>query len=111
MVISKLEISSRRSFPDYASAFDKAVISDPPFEAVIHTASHHRGIPSSVSLLDRGQDASNTVLEARLGRIGSTGILKAIQRNAPAVKRVVITSSFAGMSDPDEKAGKIYSEV
>ncbi|MCJ1469258.1 methylglyoxal reductase (NADPH-dependent) gre2 [Pseudocyphellaria aurata] len=32
-------------------------------------------------------------------------------KERPAVKRVVITSSFAGMVDPDESAGKIYSEL
>lgn len=29
--------------------------------------------------------------------IGTTGILKAIKKNAPSVKRVVITSSFAAI--------------
>jgi nucleoside-diphosphate-sugar epimerase len=31
--------------------------------------------------------------------IGTTGILKAIKKNAPSVKRVVITSSFASIMD------------
>ncbi|KAL8785208.1 MAG: hypothetical protein Q9195_008741 [Heterodermia aff. obscurata] len=43
--------------------------------------------------------------------IGTTGILKAIKKNAPSVKRVVITSSFAAVVDRSKTVGKIYSEA
>ena len=43
--------------------------------------------------------------------VGTTGILKAIKKSAPTVKRVVITSSFAAVVDRSKTAGKIYSEV
>lgn len=43
--------------------------------------------------------------------IGTTGILKAIKKSAPAVKRVVITSSFAAIVDPNKGTDKIFSEV
>lgn len=43
--------------------------------------------------------------------VGSTGILEAIKENAPAVKRVVITSKFKAIVDPNKKAGEKYTEV
>jgi nucleoside-diphosphate-sugar epimerase len=45
--------------------------------------------------------------------IGTTGILKAIKKNAPTVKRVVITSSFASIIDGSKGASRTdhtYSE-
>jgi nucleoside-diphosphate-sugar epimerase len=44
--------------------------------------------------------------------IGTTGILKAIKKNAPSVKHVVITSSFAAIIDPSKglNPGHVYSE-
>lgn len=69
-------------------AFDKAVVSDPPFEAVVHTASpfHFKATDIQKELLDPAI-------------IGTTGILKSIRANAPSVKKVVITSSFASIVD------------
>ncbi|KAI9928675.1 hypothetical protein ASPWEDRAFT_168648 [Aspergillus wentii DTO 134E9] len=82
------------------NAFDRAVVSDPPFEAVIHTASpYHFHAKDAKELLDPAI-------------IGTTGILKSIQQHAPLVKRVVVTSSFAAINDVFAKsAGKIYSEA
>lgn len=40
---------------------------------------------------------------------GTTGILKAIKANAPTVKRVVITSSFASIVNAKQHE-KVYSE-
>jgi len=67
-------------------AFEKAVVSDPPFEAVIHTASpfHFKVTDVQKQLLDPAI-------------IGTTGILKSVKKHAPSVKRVVITSSFAAI--------------
>ncbi|EME88785.1 uncharacterized protein MYCFIDRAFT_149364 [Pseudocercospora fijiensis CIRAD86] len=82
-------------------AFDKAVVSDPPFEAVIHTASpfHFNVTDVQKELLDPAY-------------IGTTGILKSIKKNAPTVKKVVITSSFASIIDPGKGngVGHTYSE-
>jgi hypothetical protein len=59
-------------------AFDEAVKSDPPFEAVIHTAS-----PFHFNITDPLKDLINPAL------IGTTGILKSIKKSAPTVKQVV----------------------
>lgn len=42
---------------------------------------------------------------------GTTGILHAIKKSAPSVKRVVITSSFAAIIDPAKPSNYVYSEV
>lgn len=65
--------------PDIArlDAFDAAVVSDPPFEAVIHTAS-----PFHYNVTDVQKDLLDPAI------IGTTGILTAIVKNAPTVKRV-----------------------
>ena len=74
-----------------ADAFNNAVKSDPPFEAVIHTASpfHYNA-----------QDIQKDLLDPAI--VGTTGILKAIKASAPTVKRVVITSSFAAIINPSK---------
>ncbi|KAJ0414367.1 NAD(P)-binding protein [Aspergillus carlsbadensis] len=69
-------------------AFDKAVVSDPPFEAVIHTAS-----PFRLNV----QDVKRDILDPAIN--GTTGLLKAIKNHAPTVKRVVVTSSGAAILD------------
>jgi nucleoside-diphosphate-sugar epimerase len=45
--------------------------------------------------------------------IGTTGILKAIKKSAPTVKKVVITSSFAAIIDGSKgtRPGHTYSEA
>ena len=70
-------------------AFDKAIVSDPPFEAVIHAAS-----PFHFNVTDIKKDLLDPAIN------GTTGILKAIKANAPTVKSVVITSSFASILNP-----------
>lgn len=66
-------------------AFDDAVKSEPPFDAVLHTASpFHLNIEHPKELLEPAIK-------------GTTGILQAVKRFAPSVKRVVVTSSFAAM--------------
>lgn len=67
-------------------AFDEAVKSTPPFDAVLHTAS-----PFHFNVTDPKKDLLDPAI------IGTTGILKAIKKNAPQVKRVVVTSSFAAI--------------
>lgn len=72
-------------------AFDKAIVSDPPFEAVIHTSS-----PFHFNTNDPQKDLLDPAV------IGTTGILKSIAKSAPTVKRVVITSSFASIINADK---------
>ena len=71
------------------NAFDEAIKSDPPFEAVIHTSS-----PFHFNVTNTKKDLLDPAI------IGTTGILKAIKKNASTVKRVVITSSFASIVNP-----------
>jgi nucleoside-diphosphate-sugar epimerase len=89
--------------PDIAQegAFDEAVISDPPFEAVLHTAS-----PFHFNVTDVQKDLLDPAV------IGTTGILKSIKKSAPSVKRVVITSSFAAIVNPSKGfwPGHTYTE-
>jgi len=83
------------------NAFDKAVISDPPFDAVIHTAS-----PFHFNVTDTQKDLLDPAIN------GTTGVLRAIKKSAPNVKRVVITSSFAAIVDPKGKPKNYtYSEA
>jgi nucleoside-diphosphate-sugar epimerase len=65
-----------------ANAFDEAIVSDPPFEAVIHTAS-----PFHFNVTDIQKDLLDPAIN------GTIGILHAIQKSAPSVKRVVSSSS------------------
>ena len=68
------------------------------FEAVIHAAS---------PFLDKFDDP-NELLDPAIK--GTTGILKAIAKYAPTVRRVVITSSFASMVN-ENKAPEVYDET
>lgn len=86
--------------PDIAreDAFKDAVVSDPPFEAVLHMASpfHFNGTDPKRDLLDPAV-------------LGTRGILNAIHRGAPAVTRVVLTSSFVAIHEA-RKHNVTYSE-
>ncbi|PQE23108.1 hypothetical protein CJF32_00004531 [Rutstroemia sp. NJR-2017a WRK4] len=82
-------------------AFEQAVISTPPFEVVIHTA--------SPCFLD-AKDIQKEVIDPAV--LGTVGILKAIQAHAPSVTRVVITSSFVSVFDLSKgtRPGHVYTE-
>ncbi|EFQ98071.1 NADPH-dependent methylglyoxal reductase GRE2 [Nannizzia gypsea CBS 118893] len=82
------------------NAFERAVISEPPFEAVIHTAS-----PFHFKTTDARKDLLAPAIN------GTSGILQAIKKNAPSVKRVVVTSSFAAIIDPTKPSSYVYSEA
>ena len=88
--------------PDIAQegAFDEAV-KIPDLAAVIHTAS-----PFHFNVTDTKKDLLDPAI------IGTTGVLKAIKKNAPSVKKVVITSSFAAIVDGGKghAVGHTYSE-
>ncbi|EAS36607.3 ketoreductase [Coccidioides immitis RS] len=88
--------------PDIAKpdAFDKAVVSDPPFDTVIHTASPFHF---------RATDAHEQLLKPAIN--GTVGILRAIKNSAPTVKRVVVTSSFAAILDQAKPPTYVYSEA
>lgn len=88
--------------PDIAQpgAFDKAVVSNPPFEAVIHTASPFH-FASDDPLNDLFPPAIN----------GTVGILEAIKKFAPTVKTVIVTSSFASVMNASLPNGHVYTEV
>lgn len=71
-------------------AFDDALTSfTPPFEAVIHTAS-----PFHFNVTDVQRDLLDPAIK------GTTGLFRSIIKNAPTVKHVVITSSFASIVNP-----------
>ncbi|OCL12100.1 NAD(P)-binding protein [Glonium stellatum] len=85
------------------SAFDEALKSTPPFDAVIHTASPflYRAVSNNHEFLDPAIK-------------GTTEILRGIQRvAAQSVKRVVITSSFAaiGAFGQYDDANKTYTSA
>jgi len=61
-----------------AGAFEEAVKSDPPFEAVIHTASPFHF---------KAEDLQRDLIDPAVN--GTKGVLQAIKRSAPTVKRVV----------------------
>ena len=79
-------------------AFEEAVKSDPPFDAVLHTAS-----PFHFNVTDPKKDLLDPAV------IGTTGILRAIKKSAPSVKRVAVTSSFAAIVNAKAHP-KIYDE-
>lgn len=79
-------------------AFDEAVKSNPPFEAVLHTAS-----PFHFKITDIQKELLDPAV------IGTTTLLKSVAKSAPSVKRVVITSSFAAIINAD-KHKKVYTE-
>ncbi|KAE8553905.1 hypothetical protein EYB25_002443 [Talaromyces marneffei] len=81
-------------------AFDQAVVSDPPFEAVIHTASPFHF---------RIQDIKKDLIDPAIN--GTVGILNAIKKNAPSVKRVVVTSSGAAVMDFSQPPTHTYTEA
>ncbi|ROW17290.1 hypothetical protein VPNG_01284 [Cytospora leucostoma] len=75
--------------PDIANpdAFDE-VVKTPGLEVVLHTAS-----PFHFNVTDPKKDLIDPAV------IGTTGILRAIAKSAPGIKRVVVTSSFAAILD------------
>jgi nucleoside-diphosphate-sugar epimerase len=80
-------------------AFDEAV---KDVDGVIHTAS-----PFVMEVENNERDLLDPAVK------GTTEILKAIKKNNPVVKRVVITSSFAAIADPNQGArpGYTYTEA
>ncbi|KAI1819610.1 NAD(P)-binding protein [Xylaria intraflava] len=81
------------------NAFDKAVISEPPFEAVVHCASPYHF---------KSQDNQKELLEPAVN--GTVGLLQAVYNYAPSVKRIVVTSSSAAILDQSQPT-KVFSEV
>lgn len=84
-----------------AGAFDEAVVSSPPFEAVIHTASPYHFKANTEEAI---KDLITTAVQ------GTTGIMESVKAKAPTVKRVVVTSSFAAIVDPKKPLSYKYTE-
>lgn len=91
--------------PDITSpgAFDEVVKSSPPFDIVIHTAS-----PFLYKVISDNREFLDPAIK------GTLEVLKSVKKNAPSVKRVVLTSScaaiinFAGASVTHPQ--KVYTE-
>ena len=83
-------------------AFNDAVVSSPPFEGAIHTASPYH-------FQAKTEEAIKELISTAVS--GTTGILTAIKANAPTVKRVVVTSSFAAIVDPKKPLPYKYKET
>jgi nucleoside-diphosphate-sugar epimerase len=81
-----------------SSDTNQAIDSEPPFDYVIHTAS-----PYQLHFDDPVKDCLGPALK------GTTSILEAAHVFAPAIKRVVITSSSAAMLSPPNHP-KVYDE-
>ncbi|KAE8372511.1 hypothetical protein BDV26DRAFT_297791 [Aspergillus bertholletiae] len=79
-------------------AFDEVLQSQPPFRYVIHTAS-----PAHYDVIDPMKDFLDPAVK------GTRELLTAIKGHAPFVKRVVITSSFAAMVNPNQHPS-VYDE-
>lgn len=69
-------------------AFNEAVVSTPPFDILIHTAS---------PFLYKAISSNEEFLEPAIK--GTLEVLKAVKEFAPTVKRVVLTSSCAAVVD------------
>ena len=94
-------------------AFDEAVKG---VDAVAHTASPFhfqaedpQGILSPCSTINASNNLGLVDLIVPAVK-GTVGILKSIQKNAPGVQRVVVTSSVAVM-DASKPTGTIYTEA
>lgn len=79
-------------------AFDDAVVSSPPFDAVIHAAS-----PFHFNTDNPKRDLLDPAIR------GTTGLLQSIKSNAPSVRNVVLTSSMAAVLNTKTHP-KIYTE-
>ncbi|KAI1128483.1 NAD dependent epimerase/dehydratase [Nemania abortiva] len=90
--------------PDVAqpNAFDAVLQQFPDLDYVQHTASPFHF---------RFKDAKTEILDPAI--LGTTSILEATKKYAPAVKRVVVTSSFAAILSADKLADptKTWSEA
>ncbi|PWY85938.1 NAD(P)-binding protein [Aspergillus heteromorphus CBS 117.55] len=71
-------------------AFDAAVQSNPPFDAVIHTHGHF-----PPDLKDLEQDVLRPIVD------GTTSLLQSIKAHAPQVRRVILMSSTAAIIRSD----------
>lgn len=78
----------------------QVIKSTPDLDFVLHTAS-----PFHFNV----QDLVKDFLEPAV--TGTTSILQAIKDNAPSVKRVVITSSFAAINHGSDKKPPFYDET
>ncbi|KAJ6095193.1 methylglyoxal reductase (NADPH-dependent) gre2 [Penicillium canescens] len=90
--------------PDFisAGAFDECFKSDAPFDVVMHTAS-----PFRYSITDIQRELLDPAI------IGTIALLEAVRKNAPSIKKVIVTSSFASIINSykgNSWVDHIYSE-
>ncbi|KZL85897.1 nad dependent epimerase dehydratase [Colletotrichum incanum] len=82
-------------------AFDQVLVSNPPFDTVLHTAS-----PFNFRKGNSNADFLDPAIK------GTTEILHGVNRVAPTVKRIIVTSSMAAIIDifkpPVSNPPKIY---
>lgn len=82
-------------------AFHEAVKSDPPFNAVIHTASPLR--------FGQVKDFVNDMMLPP--KLGMEELLKSVKAHAPSVKRLIFLSSFASViNNSGGLSGKVFTE-
>ncbi|KAL9111064.1 MAG: hypothetical protein Q9227_004497 [Pyrenula ochraceoflavens] len=105
-------------------ALDSALVSDPPFEAVIHTVSpchfDAKEKDDVEKMLSVGklctETRQRTITLTMVAESGTEGILTAIKDFAHSVTRVIFTSSFDTIvnytiEDRERRGDRIYTEV
>ncbi|KAJ4204154.1 Glycine-rich RNA-binding protein 2, mitochondrial [Fusarium solani] len=83
-------------------SFAQVLASEPPIEAVIHTAS-----PYVTNATDIQKDLLDPAIK------GTTSVLEAVMQHGPRVKQVIVTSSFVSMLDESKGLwpDHVYSEA
>lgn len=102
-----------RTFPQYADKLSFAIVPDigaphafdeaaKGVRGVIHTAT-----PFQIEVEDNERDLLQPAIE------GTNNLLDAVKKNAPEVRRIVITSSFAAIIDLSKgtRPGHVYTEA
>ncbi|KEY72936.1 hypothetical protein S7711_07900 [Stachybotrys chartarum IBT 7711] len=94
-----------RSFPNPPETLSFAVVEDivlkgaSPLDFIIHTAS-----PYHFNVTDPVKDFHEPAL------LGTKNLLEAVEAHAPSVRRIVLTSSFAAIVNPQNHA-RVYDET
>ncbi|KAH7031528.1 uncharacterized protein B0I36DRAFT_363207 [Microdochium trichocladiopsis] len=109
----KTAANVRKMFPEYPEQLSFAIVPDMAapgafdeavkgVDGIIHTAS-----PFILDAKDVQKDLYDPAVQ------GTTSILEAAQKHAPTVSRVVVTSSFASVLDPNQgtRPGYTYTEA
>ncbi|KAJ5610867.1 flavonol reductase [Penicillium lagena] len=103
----------RKTFPAFNERLSFAIVPDMTapnsFDEAVHDVIGviHTATPFKLTVDDNERDLLQPAIE------GTIGILRSIQKFSPQVKRVVITSSFTAIRDPNKgtRPGYTYSEA